>query len=97
DQAGHWREGHGGCDPRAWRDTRSDRQLDFRRAAVHAHGWILLSVAMKKWHYNSALDLGLSPTERWRHFPREPDMLVYSLRALLALIIRGLLRLYHRF
>jgi 1-acyl-sn-glycerol-3-phosphate acyltransferase len=32
-----------------------------------------------------------------RRFPREPDMLVYGVRALIALIIRAWLRVYHRF
>jgi len=35
--------------------------------------------------------------DRLRRFPREPDMLVYGVRALVALIIRGWLRIYHRF
>ena len=34
---------------------------------------------------------------RLRRFPREPDQFVYGLRLLVALIIRGLLRIYHRF
>lgn len=34
--------------------------------------------------------------ERLRNFPREPDMLVYGLRSLAALILRGWLRTYHR-
>jgi 1-acyl-sn-glycerol-3-phosphate acyltransferase len=52
---------------------------------------------MKKWRYDSARDLDQAPTDRLRRFPREPDMLVYGLRSLCALIIRGLLRLYNRF
>jgi 1-acyl-sn-glycerol-3-phosphate acyltransferase len=52
---------------------------------------------MKRWRYDSARDLDQSSLERLRRFPREPDMLVYILRSLLALIIRGLLRAYHRF
>src|SRR4029077_9012536 len=35
--------------------------------------------------------------ERLRRFPREPDMLVYGLRSLGALILRSWLRAYHRF
>jgi 1-acyl-sn-glycerol-3-phosphate acyltransferase len=51
---------------------------------------------MKRWRYTPAADLDKSMVERLRHFPREPDMLVYGLRSLVALIIRGLLRTYHR-
>jgi 1-acyl-sn-glycerol-3-phosphate acyltransferase len=52
---------------------------------------------MKKWRYDSARDLDQAPINRLRQFPREPDMLVYGLRSLVALIIRGLLRVYNRF
>ena len=52
---------------------------------------------MKKWHYDSARDLDREPIDRLRQFPREPDMLVYGLRSICALIIRGLLRIYNRF
>ena len=52
---------------------------------------------MKKWRYDSARDLDQAPIDRLRQFPREPDMLVYGLRSLCALIIRGLLHVYNRF
>jgi 1-acyl-sn-glycerol-3-phosphate acyltransferase len=52
---------------------------------------------MKRWGYASALVLEQTAVERLRRFPREPDVLVYSLRSLAALLIRGLLRIYHRF
>src|SRR5437660_1559188 len=52
---------------------------------------------MKKWRYDSARDLDQTLVERLRRFAREPDMLVYGLRSLVALIIRGWLRAYHRF
>ena len=52
---------------------------------------------MKKWRYDSARDLDQAPIDRLRQFPREPDMLVYGLRSVCALIIRGLLRIYNRF
>ena len=54
-------------------------------------------LAMKKWHYDSARDLDQALIDRLRRFPREPDMLVYGLRSLVALIIRGWLRIYHSF
>jgi 1-acyl-sn-glycerol-3-phosphate acyltransferase len=52
---------------------------------------------MKKWRYDSAQDLDQTLVERLRRFPREPDMLVYGVRSLAALIIRAWLRVYHRF
>ena len=52
---------------------------------------------MKKRHYDSVPDLNQAPIDRLRQFPREPDMLVYGLRSLGALIIRGLLRIYNHF
>ncbi len=51
---------------------------------------------MKKWRYEPAQDLDQPMIERLRRFPREPDMLVYVLRSLAALALRGWLRLYHR-
>lgn len=52
---------------------------------------------MRKWRYDSAQDLDQTLVERLRRFPREPDMLVYGIRSLVALIIRAWLRVYHRF
>jgi 1-acyl-sn-glycerol-3-phosphate acyltransferase len=51
---------------------------------------------MKTCHYDCACDIDQPLVARLRRFPREPDMLVYSVRALVALIIRGWLRIYHR-
>lgn len=51
---------------------------------------------MKPWVYESAEDLDRSLVERLKQFPREPDMLVYGMRSLAALILRGWLRTYHR-
>lgn len=51
---------------------------------------------MRKWRYEPAQDLDQPMIERLRHFPREPDMLVYGLRSLAALALRGWLFLYHR-
>ena len=45
----------------------------------------------------AALTFERKTVARLRRFPREPDQFVYGLRLLVALIIRGLLRLYHRF
>jgi 1-acyl-sn-glycerol-3-phosphate acyltransferase len=51
---------------------------------------------MYAWHYDPADDLEQPLLERLRSFPRQPDMFVYGLRSLAALLIRGWLRLYHR-
>lgn len=51
---------------------------------------------MNPWHYEPAADLDQPLMERLRRFPREPDMLVYGLRSLGALLIRSWLRVYHR-
>lgn len=52
---------------------------------------------MKKRLYDSMRDVDQAPVDRLRKFPREPDMLVYGLRSLGALIIRGLLHIYNHF
>ena len=52
---------------------------------------------MKTWHHDSACELDQPLVDRLGRFPREPDMLVYGVRELIALIIRGWLRIYHRF
>lgn len=52
---------------------------------------------MKQWHYDSVRTVDQAPIDRLRQFPRDPDRLVYGLRSLGALIIRGLLRIYNHF
>jgi len=52
---------------------------------------------MKKRLYDSVRDVDQAPVDRLRQFPRDPDMLVYGLRSLGALIIRGLLHSYNHF
>jgi len=51
---------------------------------------------METWRYEPASDLDQPLIERLRRFPREPDMLVYALRSIAALTLRGWLKLYHR-
>src|SRR5947209_2670628 len=51
---------------------------------------------MQAWHYEPEDDLDQPLLERLRHFPRQPDMLVYGVRSIAAILIRGWLRLYHR-
>ena len=48
------------------------------------------------WTYETAQDLNQPLIERLRHFPREPDLLVYGMRSFGALVIRAWLRSYHR-
>jgi 1-acyl-sn-glycerol-3-phosphate acyltransferase len=48
------------------------------------------------WQYETASDLDQSVAERLRRFPREPDITVYGLRSLIALLLRGWLQLWHR-
>ena len=52
---------------------------------------------MTKLAQDVALALERKAVERLRRFPREPDALVDVLRTLVAVIIRGLLRIYCRF
>ena len=44
---------------------------------------------MEPWQYDTAEDLDQAIVERLQRFPREPDMLVYGLRAAAALCIRA--------
>ncbi len=48
------------------------------------------------WSYETAPDLEKSFAERLRDFPRQPDILVYTIRSFAALVLRAWLRLYHR-
>lgn len=48
------------------------------------------------WRYEPAADLDQPLSERLRRFPREPDITVYGLRSLAALILRAWLKVYHR-
>lgn len=51
---------------------------------------------MSEWEYQPAPDLEVSVSERLRGFPRQPDMLIYGVRSLAALVLRAWLRVYHR-
>jgi 1-acyl-sn-glycerol-3-phosphate acyltransferase len=51
---------------------------------------------MEPWHYEQAADLDQNLAGRLRRFPREPDITVYGLRTLAALVMRAWLRTYHR-
>ena len=51
---------------------------------------------MSNWQYHPASDFGLPWLQRLRRFPREPNMLWCAIRSLVALVLRGWLRIYHR-
>ncbi|MGH8093074.1 MAG: lysophospholipid acyltransferase family protein [Chthoniobacterales bacterium] len=52
---------------------------------------------MTKMASEAALALERRVVDRLRRFPREPDVIIYSFRSVIALIIRALLRVYLRF
>lgn len=51
---------------------------------------------MPPWRYEPAHRPDLPLTLRLRQFPREPDLLVFALRSVAGLMVRGWLRVYHR-
>ena len=51
---------------------------------------------MEQWHYDPAADLDPMHVERLRRFPRQPGMLVSSMRSLAAVAVRSWLHVYHR-
>lgn len=51
---------------------------------------------MDQWEYHPPPDIGESLTEQLKHFPRQPKMLVFAIRSLAALLLRGWMRVYHR-
>ena len=53
-------------------------------------------MTVEPWHYDTAEDLDKTLVQRLRGFPREPDLLVYSARLVVATSLRGWLRVYHR-
>lgn len=51
---------------------------------------------MSEWEYHPPPDIDASLTEHLRNFPRQPYMLMYALRSIFALLLRGWMRVYHR-
>jgi len=51
---------------------------------------------MDSWRYEPTADFDRDPIDRLKNFPREPDFLVYAVRSLANLVIRAVLRVYHR-
>jgi 1-acyl-sn-glycerol-3-phosphate acyltransferase len=53
-------------------------------------------IADEPWHYDTAVDIDQTLLQRLGNFPREPDMLIYSVRSAAAISMRAWLRIYHR-
>ena len=51
---------------------------------------------MDEWRYQPTDDFDQAPIERLKNFPRHPDLFVYAARSLTNLVIRGLMRVWHR-
>lgn len=51
---------------------------------------------MSDWQYAPTPDYDQSPIERLKNFPRQPHMVVYALRSIANLIVRAILRVFHR-
>ncbi len=51
---------------------------------------------MDDWDYHPPSDLDRSFFEKLKDFPRQPHMLVFALRSIIALLLRAWLRIYHR-
>ena len=51
---------------------------------------------MTEWEYYPPPDIDETMTEHLSNFPRQPYMLVYAIRSVVALLLRGWMRIYHR-
>lgn len=51
---------------------------------------------MTEWEYHPPPDIEESLAEHLRNFPRQPYMLVYAIRSVVALLLRAWMRIYHR-
>ena len=51
---------------------------------------------MTEWEYHPAPDIDETMSEHLRNFPRQPYMLMYAIRSLVAVLLRGWMRIYHR-
>jgi 1-acyl-sn-glycerol-3-phosphate acyltransferase len=52
---------------------------------------------MTEWEYRPPPDIDESMAEHLRNFPRQPYMLMYAIRSVAALLLRGWMYVYHRF
>jgi 1-acyl-sn-glycerol-3-phosphate acyltransferase len=51
---------------------------------------------MDEWEYHPPPDIDESMSEHLQNFPRQPYMLVYAIRSIAALLLRGWMVVYHR-
>ena len=51
---------------------------------------------MTEWEYHPPPDIDETMSEHLRNFPRQPYMLMYAIRSVAALLLRGWMRVYHR-
>ena len=51
---------------------------------------------MTEWEYHPPPDIDETMAEHLRNFPRQPYMLIYAIRSVVALLLRGWMRVYHR-
>jgi 1-acyl-sn-glycerol-3-phosphate acyltransferase len=51
---------------------------------------------MTEWEYHPPPDIDETMSEHLRNFPRQPYMLMYAMRSIAALLLRGWMRIYHR-
>jgi len=51
---------------------------------------------VKEWEYHPPPNIDATMLESLRDFPRQPYMLVYTMRSLAALLLRGWMKIYHR-
>jgi 1-acyl-sn-glycerol-3-phosphate acyltransferase len=51
---------------------------------------------MTEWEYHPPPDIDETMSEHLRNFPRQPYMLMYAVRSIVALLLRGWMRAYHR-
>lgn len=51
---------------------------------------------MDEWHYEPPPDIDDSMSDHLQNFPRQPYMLVFAMRSIAALLLRGWMKIYHR-
>ncbi len=51
---------------------------------------------MTDWEYHPPPDIEESMSEHLRNFPRQPHMIMYAIRSIAAMLLRGWMRVYHR-
>lgn len=51
---------------------------------------------MTEWEYHPPPDIDETMSEHLRNFPRQPYMLMYAIRSIAALLLRGWMNVYHR-